>query len=157
MCMLMYTCVWMVRACAVLSRFNVSDSLDPMDCSLPGSSVHRTGQWYLKFILLRRHIMEITECIILFFSFSSLKNLASLLILYSKSLSSLFLPSLRKPHQKKSIFDARMCAKSLQLSPTLCEPMDCNPPGSSVHGIPQARTLEWVAISSSRGSSRLRD
>ena len=37
--------------------------------------------------------------------------------------------------------------------PTLCNPMDCSPPCSSVHGIPQARILEWVAISSSRGSS----
>ena len=36
---------------------------------------------------------------------------------------------------------------------TLCDPMDCSPPGSSVHGIPQARILEWVAISFSRGSS----
>ena len=40
---------------------------------------------------------------------------------------------------------------------TLCDPMDCSSPGSSVHGILQARILEWVAISSSRGSSRLRD
>ena len=44
-------------------------------------------------------------------------------------------------------------AKSLPLSPTLCDPMDCSPPGSSVHGIPQARIPEWVATSSSRGSS----
>ena len=41
--------------------------------------------------------------------------------------------------------------------PTLCDPMDCSPPGSSVHGILQARILEWVAISFSRGSSRPRD
>ena len=34
-----------------------------------------------------------------------------------------------------------------------CDPMDCRPPGSSVHGISQARILEWVTISSSRGSS----
>ena len=34
-----------------------------------------------------------------------------------------------------------------------CDPMDCRPPGSSVHGISQARILEWVAISFSRGSS----
>ena len=40
-----------------------------------------------------------------------------------------------------------MCAKLLQLRPTFCNPMDCSPPGSSVHGILQARTLEWVAIS----------
>ena len=43
---------------------------------------------------------------------------------------------------------------SLQLCPTLCNPMDCNLPGSSVHGILQAKILEWVAMSSSRGSSQ---
>ena len=41
--------------------------------------------------------------------------------------------------------------------PSLCVPMDCSPPGSSVHRILQARTLEWVAISSSKVSSQLRD
>ena len=42
-----------------------------------------------------------------------------------------------------------ICACSVaQSSPTLCDPMDCSPPGSSVHGIFQARILEWVAISS---------
>ena len=40
---------------------------------------------------------------------------------------------------------------------TLCDPVDCSPSGSSVHGILQARVLEWVAISFSRGSSRPRD
>ena len=40
---------------------------------------------------------------------------------------------------------------------TLCDPMDYNPPGSSIQGIFQARILEWVAISFSRGSSRPRD
>ena len=39
----------------------------------------------------------------------------------------------------------------------LCDSMDCSPPGSSVHGIFQARILEWVAISCSRGSSSPRD
>ena len=38
------------------------------------------------------------------------------------------------------------CAKSLQSFPTLCDPIDCSPPGSSVHGILQARILEWVAL-----------
>ena len=46
------------------------------------------------------------------------------------------------------------CAKSLQLCPTLCDPMDYSPPGSSVHGILQARLLEWVAMPSSRRSSQ---
>ena len=41
--------------------------------------------------------------------------------------------------------------------PTLCEPMDCNPQGFSVHRISQARILEWVAISFSRGSSQSRN
>ena len=44
-------------------------------------------------------------------------------------------------------------AKSLQSCPTLCDPIDCSPPGSSVHGILQAGILEWVAMPSSRGSS----
>ena len=44
-------------------------------------------------------------------------------------------------------------SKSLQSCPTLCDPMDYRPPGSSVHGILQARILEWAAISSSRRSS----
>ena len=44
-----------------------------------------------------------------------------------------------------------------QLCPTLCDPMDCNLLGSSVHEIFQARVLEWVAISFFRGSSQPRD
>ena len=44
-----------------------------------------------------------------------------------------------------------------QLCLTLCDPVDCSPPGSSVHGILQARILEWVAIPFSRGSSWPRD
>ena len=44
-----------------------------------------------------------------------------------------------------------------QLCPTLGNPMDCSPPGFSVHGIFQARLLEWVAISFSRGLSQPRD
>ena len=42
---------------------------------------------------------------------------------------------------------ATAAAKSLQSCPTLCDPIDCSPPGSAVPGILQARTLEWVAIS----------
>ena len=44
-----------------------------------------------------------------------------------------------------------------QSCPTLCDPMDCSPPGSSAHGISQARILEWVAIPFSRGCTRPRD
>ena len=47
--------------------------------------------------------------------------------------------------------------KSLQLCLTLCDPIDCSLPGSSVHGLLQARVLKWVAMPSSRGSSQPRD
>ena len=49
------------------------------------------------------------------------------------------------------------CCLVAKLCPILCDPMDCSPLGSSVHGILQARILEWVAITSSRGSSLPRD
>ena len=52
--------------------------------------------------------------------------------------------------QPKWSEDAQSCL-------TLCDPMDCSPPGSSIHRIFQARVLYWVAISFSRGSSRPRD
>ena len=48
-------------------------------------------------------------------------------------------------------------AESLQSCPTLCDPTDCSPSGSSVHGILQASILEWVAMPSSTGSSAPRD
>ena len=49
------------------------------------------------------------------------------------------------------------CVLCAQLHPTLCDPMNCSLPGSSVHRISQARIPEWVAISYSRGSSQLKD
>ena len=54
------------------------------------------------------------------------------------------------------IYTLCVCAQSLQSYLTVCVPMDCSPPGSSVHGILQARILEWVAVPSSRGSSQPR-
>ena len=44
-----------------------------------------------------------------------------------------------------------------QSCPTLCNPMDCSLPGFSIHRISQARKLEWIAISSSKGSSQPKD
>ena len=54
------------------------------------------------------------------------------------------------------IFHVCVCVKLLQLWPTLSDPMVCNPPGYSIHGILQARILEWIAMPSSRRSSRPR-
>ena len=49
-------------------------------------------------------------------------------------------------YKEKKVFVTQLC-------PTLCDPADCSPPGSSVHGILQSRTLEWLAMPSSRISS----
>ena len=48
------------------------------------------------------------------------------------------------------------CPLNAKSCSTLCDPLDCSPPGSSVHGILQARILEWVAMPTSRGFSRPR-
>ena len=55
---------------------------------------------------------------------------------------------------KTNVLCVRVCAKLLQLCLTLCDAMDCSPPVSSVHGILQARILEWVAMPFSSGSSQ---
>ena len=57
----------------------------------------------------------------------------------------------------RHIYLSICCCLVSQSCPILCHPMDCSLPGSSIHGISQARTLEWVAISFSRGSSWPRD
>ena len=55
-----------------------------------------------------------------------------------------------QPLQSSKVFITQLCL-------TVCDPKDCSPPGSSVHGILQARILEWVVIPFSRGSSQSRD
>ena len=65
--------------------------------------------------------------------FSILNNSKSFLLLFS-------------PQFTAEETEAQRCAKSLQSCLTLCDPMDCRLPGSSVHGIFQARVLEWLAI-----------
>ena len=56
-----------------------------------------------------------------------------------------------------TVIDSQVPAKSLQSCSILCDPMDCSPPGFSVHGILHAEILEWVAISLSIGSSQPKD
>ena len=56
-----------------------------------------------------------------------------------------------------SLIRLKVKSEVAQLCLTLCDPMDCSPPGSSIHGIFQAKVLEWVAISFSRGSFQPRD
>ena len=66
-----------------------------------------------------------------------------------KNYLEILLSSFRTP--KNTHFFLCVCTQSLQPCLTLGNPMDCSPPGSSVHGILQARMLEWVAMPSSRG------
>ena len=56
-----------------------------------------------------------------------------------------------------NVICAAVLCSVIQSCPTLCDPMECSPPGSSVHGTFQVRIPEWVAISFSRGSSQPRD
>ena len=65
----------------------------------------------------------------------------------------------KKVEERRSMLSREVKVKMLvtQSCPTLCNPMDCRPLGSSVHGILQARILEWAAVPFSRGSSAPRD
>ena len=58
---------------------------------------------------------------------------------------------------EKNLFTHKVSVKVAQSCPILCDPVDGSPPGSSVHGISQARILEWVAIPFSMGSSQPQD
>ena len=64
-----------------------------------------------------------------------------------------FVQKSKPPTEWKTV----LYAKSLQSCPTLCDSMNCSPPGSSVHRVLQASILEWVNVSSSRGSTWPRD
>ena len=59
----------------------------------------------------------------------------------------------RAPNASPRIVNRGKASELAQPCPTLCKPMDCSPPGSSVHGDFQARVQEWVATPFSRGSS----
>ena len=123
---------------------------DPMDCSLPDSSIHGIFQ------------ARVLEWGAIAFSnetmWESLKEerLSRIFeVLKACSWEHLLSSKMRKRfgNWKKDVFYFILCyaaaaaAKSLQSCPTLCDPIDGRPPGSSVPGILQARTLEWVAIS----------
>ena len=103
-------------------------------------------------------VSHVTQCI--FYSnycltcFSSMKLISKLfsfllLILYTHSYGLLSVTANLHPFKTAVL--------SFQSCPTLCDPLSYSLPDSSVHGILQARTLEWVALPSSRGSSWPRD
>ena len=92
----------------------------------------------------------------MFFYFSYSNPISFFLFQFSESLISFFIfilfycMLLSKLLQIVLFSAAATAAKSLQSCLTLCDPIDCSPPGSSVPGILQARILEWVAISFSK-------
>ena len=104
---------------------------DSMDCSPPGFSVHGTSQ--------ARRLEWI--------AISSSRR-----IFPPQGLSPCLL-HLQHWQVDSLPLESPVCVLVTPLCLTLCDPMDCSPPGTSVHGILQARILEWVAIPSSRGSS----
>ena len=106
---------------------------DPMDCSPPGSLVHGIFQaWILEWVAIPfsrgsswpRDRTQVSCIVSRRFTVWATREVPSLVI-------------------------TAAAAKSLQSCPTLCDPIDGSPPGPAVAGILQARTLEWVAISSS--------
>ena len=154
----------------------MSDSLGPMDYSLPGSSVHgilqarmlkwvaipfsRESSWprdwtwvpciarqILYHLSHQGIILTLTELgrsAILGTWFFFTRNISRPIYFPISSLSFYYLIKWSE-------------VKVTQSRPTLCNPMDCGLPGFSVHGILQARILEWIAIPFSMGSSQLRD
>ena len=75
----------------------------------------------------------------------------------SLALPSIDYPALESEMLLMTCLTNKVVVLVAQSYPTLCDPMDCGLPGSSAHGIFQARILEWIAIPFSRGSSQPRD
>ena len=113
---------------------------NPMDCSLPGSSVHGIFQ------------ARVLEWGAIAFSIHPIRTNSNAFFFMSEQYSivcmypSFFIHSSVKGHID-CLHVLCMLAKSLQSCPTLCDPIDGSPPGSPVPGILLARTLVWVAIS----------
>ena len=118
---------------------------NPMDCSLPGSSVHG---------ILQARILEWTA--IPFYRGCSQPTDQ---IQVSRIADGFFTISANREALEhwSGLCRVVSCREVTQSCPTLCDPMDCSLPGSSLHGILQARVLEWVSISFSRESSQPKD
>ena len=142
-------CHFLLQCMKVRSKSEITQSCptlsDPMDCSPPGSSIHGIFQ------------ARVLQWGAIAFSTTPLKLLSQNQI--TVTLLNPVVNSNAHFGLNELILVSRIVylipwvhAKLLQSHPTLCDPIDCSPPSSSVHGISQARILEWVAIPSSRGS-----
>ena len=103
----------------------------------------------LEFSTVRKHIStaQVTQCMILCYG-SPRKQIQRTLGICNRS---------HGKSQGTSVYWMCCCCLVTKSCPTLADPMDCSPPGSSIHRISQARILEWVSSSSSRGIFLIRD
>ena len=108
---------------------------------------------------LEKGSMVVQQLVVIFFFFKEVNSyLSTLTSCWPISISIIVLCRIKKQaYYSSSQFNAAAAAKSLQSCLTVCNLMDCSPPGSSVQGFLQTRILESVAMPSSRGSSPLRD
>ena len=162
--------------CAVLSRSVVSDSLWPRGLQPAGFSIHGDSPGKnsgVGFHALLQVIFStqgsnpgLPHCRWIIYQLSHQRSPLPIILtrplptMSTGPLSTsllLFLICKQVHLSQLSRFHACVHAKSLQSCPTPCDAMDHSPPGSSVHGILQARILEWVAVPSSKASSRPRN
>ena len=115
----------------------------------PSSGDHKSDLFFGTFVDLQHYI---SSC-----SVSAIRVVSSAYLRLLIFLPAILIPTCDSSSVAFHMMHAAAAAKSLQSCLTLCDPVDCSPPGSSVHGIHQARMLEWVAISFSRGSSQPRN
>ena len=114
---------------------------NPMDGEAWQATVHRVTK-------SRTRLSDFTYLLTYLLTY----NLESALSICGSNMSTVLQPQIQ-PNMDHVVL---LCVHAQSCLP-LCDPMDCSPPDSSVHRVPQERILEWVAISSSRGSSRPRD
>ena len=121
---------------------------DPMDCGLTGSSVHGIVQARILEWLSCPPPGDLPD--------PGIESVSP--VIPALQADSLLLSHWGNPNWLKSLLLQSVSESEVgQSCPTLCDPIDCSLPSSSVHGIFQARVLKWVAISFSRGSSQPRD
>ena len=110
---------------------------DPMDCSPSGSSIHVRAQESLWIWTVYKCCSEIRNSFLLCWIFVCFNCSWS-------TVCTVKFPSFQKTNPLWKLYPAPVCVLVAQSCLTLCDPMDCSSPGSSVHDVLQARLLEWV-------------
>ena len=123
-------------------------NLEPVCCSISGSNC-----CFLTCIQISQESGEVVWYSPLF------KNFAQYVVTHTHCAGSYVsaISNFLKKFHTVSYSNGESESEVAQSCPTLCDPVGCSLPGSSIHGIPQARVLVWVAISFSRGSSKPRN